>query len=133
MKAKIRTEFNSHPQMVATESKVDSNQARNGRALITDREASVLLPIGSRPKSWIDCVGSAGKLFVILLAVILAAGCSGDDSTESELGLEGLPFGFDGIEAPSLDELVPGRLGPRPEGSIKTVVEHYLQTVSARR
>ena len=127
MKLRIWTEFNSYPQMVATEGKVDSNQARNGRALMTDREASVLLPIGSRLKSWIDCVGSAGKLFVILLAVILAAGCSGDDSTESELGLEGLPFGFDGIEAPSLDELVPGRLGPRPEGSIKTVVEHYLQ------
>ena len=69
----------------------------------------------------------AAIALVLLMAVLLALGCSGEDSEEAELGLENLPFGFDQLEAPALDELAPGRLGPRPEGSIKTVVEHYLQ------
>ncbi|MYH61785.1 MAG: hypothetical protein F4148_08475, partial [Caldilineaceae bacterium SB0675_bin_29] len=64
---------------------------------------------------------------LLLLVVLLATGCSGEESEEAELGLENIPFGFDQFEAPSLDELVPGRLGPRPKGSIKTVVEHYMQ------
>ena len=63
----------------------------------------------------------------LALTMLLSAGCSGDESEEAELGLENIPFGFDPFEVPPLDELVPGRLGPRPEGSIKTVVEHYLQ------
>lgn len=63
----------------------------------------------------------------LVLALLLSAGCSGDESEEAEKGLGNIPFGFEQMEAPSLDELVPGRLGPRPEGSIKTVVEHYLQ------
>lgn len=64
---------------------------------------------------------------LLVVAALFAAGCSGEDSEEAELGLENIPFGFDQFEAPPLDELVPGRLGPRPKGSIKTVVEHYLQ------
>jgi len=69
----------------------------------------------------------AAVTLVLLLAVVLVMGCSGDESEEGKLGLENLPFGFDELEAPPLDDLVAGRLGPRPEGSIKTVVEHYLQ------
>ena len=63
----------------------------------------------------------------LILAVLLATACSGDETAVSESALENNPFGFDQFEAPSLDELVPERLGPRPKGSIKTVVEHYLQ------
>ena len=69
----------------------------------------------------------AATAMVLLLAIVLVMGCSGEDSEEAELGLENLPFGFDELEAPPLDDLVAGRLGPRPEGSIKTVVEHYMQ------
>lgn len=64
---------------------------------------------------------------VLVFAILLASGCSGDDTGESESGLEGLPFGLDQLEAPPMDDLVAMRLGARPEGSIKTVVEHYLQ------
>ena len=64
---------------------------------------------------------------VILVAVVLMTSCSGESTPEAEFGLEGLPFGLDGLEAPQMDELVAMRLGPRPVGSIKTVVEHYLR------
>lgn len=75
-------------------------------------------------------VGAWGRLLagaVLLLAAALAAACSDAEPAEAEAGREALPFSLDRMEAPGLDELVPGRLGPRPLGSIKTVVEHYLR------
>ncbi|MXX24726.1 MAG: LysM peptidoglycan-binding domain-containing protein [Caldilineaceae bacterium SB0668_bin_21] len=77
--------------------------------------------------TWLNRARRAVPTGFILLAVLLAAACSGDESDSAESGLGNNPFGFEQFEAPSLDELVPGRLGPRPEGSIKTVVEHYMQ------
>ena len=127
MKERIGTETNAQPQLFVPAGKVDFNFARKSRAPVTDRETLLFLPNRSRYKAWNACARRAGKLIVLLLAVILAAGCSGDDSREGELGLESFPFAFNGMEAPALDDLVAGRLGPRPQGSIKTVVEHYLQ------
>lgn len=70
----------------------------------------------------------AGRLWVtVLLAVLVLASCSDGDAQESHGALEGLPFNLNGLEAPPLEEPVAWRLGPRPNGSIKTVVEHYLQ------
>ena len=71
--------------------------------------------------------GAGALCVVILLAVLLMTSCSEDYAPEADFGLESLPFGFEGLVAPQLDELVAWRLGPRPVGSIKTVVEHYLQ------
>ncbi|MDE0197426.1 MAG: transglycosylase domain-containing protein, partial [Caldilineaceae bacterium] len=77
--------------------------------------------------TWHTTARRAATTGFLVLAVLLAAACSGDESDSAESGLGNNPFGFEQLEAPSLDELVPGRLGPRPEGSIKTVVEHYMQ------
>ncbi len=69
-----------------------------------------------------------GRLWVAaLVAILVLASCSDGDPQEAEGALENLPFGLNGLEAPPMDELVAWRLGPRPNGSIKTVVEHYLQ------
>ena len=72
--------------------------------------------------------------FVSLLFILLVAGCSrnsppepGLGIAETAFGLAGLPFEFEEMESPALDDLIAWRLGPRPDGSIKTVVEHYLQ------
>ena len=72
--------------------------------------------------------------FVSLLFILLVAGCSrnfppdpGLGIAETGFGLAGLPFEFEEMESPALDDLIAWRLGPRPDGSIKTVVEHYLQ------
>ena len=77
--------------------------------------------------TWLNRARRAATTGFSVFAVLLAAACSGDESDSAESGLGNNPFGFEQFEAPSLDELVPGRLGPRPEGSIKTVVEHYMQ------
>ena len=69
-----------------------------------------------------------GRVWVVaLLAVLVLASCSAGGSREADGGPETLPFGLNGLEAPPMDKLVAWRLGPRPNGSIKTVVEHYLQ------
>lgn len=94
---------------------------------VTGAEGLPCLADGRRENGWNGSARRAALSIVLLIFLALAAACSGDESQEQELGLEGLPFGFDEMEAPSLDDLVPERLGPRPEGSIKTVVEHYLQ------
>ena len=86
--------------------------------------SKVVAPVKYTPR-WLRNAGALPA--VILLAILLVTGCSEDTPLESDTSLERLPFGFDQLEAPPLDDLVAWRLGPRPDGSIKTVVEHYLQ------
>lgn len=127
MKVKTGTETNFLPASAVANRKRDQCSTRSTRISMRVREVLHFLPIGLGKSVCNASARRASISIVLLLAVILAAGCSGDDSQETEMGLEGLPFGFDELEIPALDDLVPGRLGPRPEGSIKTVVEHYLQ------
>ena len=84
----------------------------------------VAVPVKFTPR-WLWNAGALPA--VILLAILLVTGCSEYTPLESDSSLEGLPFGFDQLVAPPLDDLVAWRLGPRPDGSIKTVVEYYLQ------
>lgn len=68
----------------------------------------------------------ASLLAITLLALLLLAGCAGVGQFPDGTAI-GPPGQFDGIEQPSLDDLPARRLGPRPDGSLKTVVEQYLQ------
>lgn len=117
----------THPQRESADGSKGPSCSRKSRTSLSVESVRFFMLNGLR-----DAVRRAGArcaatAMVLLLAIVLVMGCSGEDSEEAELGLENLPFGFDELEAPPLDDLVAGRLGPRPEGSIKTVVEHYLQ------
>ena len=127
MKEKTGTGTSFDPRCDATAGSESPQHFRMAHHLMSDPRILHLLPDFLSGLTWSAGARRAAMAGLLLLALLLSAGCSDDESEESEMALQNIPFGFDQIEAPSLDELVPGRLGPRPEGSIKTVVEHYLQ------
>ncbi len=89
---------------------------KNTQESLLSQLQGVRLPVG------------VGRLWVAaLVAILVLVSCSDGDIQGADGALESLPFSLNGMEAPSLDDLVAWRLGPRPNGSIKTVVEHYLQ------
>ena len=108
-------------RLATTERGAGSLYAGSDSLLILTRQKARPTRLRARPWLW------RALRLTILLAALLMTGCSEESPSETDFYLENLPFRLDELEAPPLDDLVAWRLGPRPDGSIKTVVEHYLQ------